>query len=149
MFGKDVEELQGDRANNLESLKGRKWDAVIDESASLSSAPDWVKLSSEVLKGSVDQYLFISTRSVYLDTARVPMGADAPVLTRENAPIASELQAAAQRGDLTTSLSSLAESYIHMLVNRLVRSAQRAHELVLYDLLARLYESQMARRGRS
>ena len=88
MFGKDVEELQGDRANNLEALKGRKWDAVIDESASLSSAPDWVKLSSEVLKDSVDQYLFISTRSVYLDTARVPMGADAPVLTRENAPIA-------------------------------------------------------------
>lgn len=87
MFGKDVEELKGDRANNLEALKGRKWDAVIDESASLSSAPDWVKLSSELLKDSTDQYLFISTRSVYLDTAKVPMNADAPVLTRENSPI--------------------------------------------------------------
>ena len=33
MFGKDVEELVGDRAANLDALKGRKWDAVIDESA--------------------------------------------------------------------------------------------------------------------
>ena len=32
-----------------------------------------------------------------------------------------------------------------MHVNRLIRSAQRAHELVLYDLLARLYESKLAR----
>jgi len=87
MFGKDVEELAGDRATNLEALKGRKWDAVIDESASLSSAPEWVKLSANLLKDSVDQYLFISTRSVYFDTSRVPMTADAPVLTLENAPI--------------------------------------------------------------
>ena len=35
MFGKDVEELTGDRrAGNLEALTGRRWDAVIDESAS-------------------------------------------------------------------------------------------------------------------
>src|SRR5688572_29642035 len=30
MFKGKVEELIGDRANNLESLKGKKWDAVID-----------------------------------------------------------------------------------------------------------------------
>ena len=88
MFGKDVEELAGDRANDLSALKGRRWDAVIDESASLSSAPEWVRLSADLLKDSTDQYLFISTRSVYLNTSRVPMTADAPVLTRENAPIA-------------------------------------------------------------
>lgn len=88
MFGKDVEELAGDRASNLEALKGRRWDAVIDESASRSDAPEWVRLSANLLKDSTDQYLFISTRSVYLDTSRVPMTADAPVLTRENAPIA-------------------------------------------------------------
>lgn len=87
LFGKDVEELSGDRASNVESLRGRKWDAVIDESASLSSAPEWVKLSADVLKDATDQYLFISTRSVYFDTSRVPMTADAPVLTLENAPI--------------------------------------------------------------
>lgn len=88
LFGKDVEELAGDRASDLSALKGRKWDAVIDESASLSSAPEWTKLSADLLKDNVDQYLFISTRSVYADVSRVPMTADAPVLTLENSPIA-------------------------------------------------------------
>lgn len=87
MFGKDVEELSGDRMTNLDALKGRKWDAVIDESASLSSAPEWVKLSANLLKDSTDQYLFVSTRSVYQDLSSVPMSAAAPVLTLENAPI--------------------------------------------------------------
>ena len=50
MFGKDVEELVGDRATDLTALKGKKWDAVIDESASLSSAPEWVKLSADLLR---------------------------------------------------------------------------------------------------
>jgi thiopeptide-type bacteriocin biosynthesis protein len=62
-----------------------------------------------------------------------------------NAPIIAELRAAEQRGALTLSVTELASSYIHMHVNRLIRSAQRAHELVLYDLLARLYESKVAR----
>ena len=61
---------------------------MIDESASLSSAPDWVKLSADVLKNSVDQYLFISTRSVYFELSRVPMSADAPTLTLQNSPVA-------------------------------------------------------------
>jgi 2'-hydroxyisoflavone reductase len=87
MFGKDVEELAGDRASNIDALKGRRWDAVIDESASMSTAPEWVKASAALLKDNVDQYLFISTRSVYADTSRVPMTADAPVLTRENSPL--------------------------------------------------------------
>jgi thiopeptide-type bacteriocin biosynthesis protein len=62
-----------------------------------------------------------------------------------NAPIVAELRAAEQRGALTHTLAELAPSYIHMHVNRLIRSAQRAHELVLYDLLVRLYESKVAR----
>jgi 2'-hydroxyisoflavone reductase len=87
MFGKDVEELAGDRAGNLDILKGRKWDAVIDESASTGDAPEWVKQSATVLRDSTDQYLFISTRAVYLDYTRVPMTAAAPVVTRENSPV--------------------------------------------------------------
>src|SRR5688572_23891727 len=82
MFKGKVEQLLGDRNNNLESLKGRKWDAVIDNSAARAQdAPEWLKLSAEVLKDSVEQYLFISTRSVYKDTSRVPMTAEAPTLT--------------------------------------------------------------------
>src|SRR5262249_13449152 len=63
----------------------------------------------------------------------------------DNAPIVAELRAAEQRGHLTLSVAELVPSYIHMHVNRMIRSAQRAHELVLYDLLVRLYESQTAR----
>jgi 2'-hydroxyisoflavone reductase len=87
MFGPGVEELVGDRETNLEALEGRRWDAVIDESASLSSAPEWVEKSATLLKDATDQYLFISTRSVYADLSRVPMTSDAPVLTRENSPV--------------------------------------------------------------
>ena len=47
MFGGDVEQLTGDRSNDLESLKRRTWDAVIDNSA---TNPDWVKLSAQLLK---------------------------------------------------------------------------------------------------
>lgn len=88
MFGTNVEELSGDRASNLEALKGRTWDAVIDESASMGpTAAAWVKASATLLKDNVGQYLFVSTRSVYADTSQVPMTADAPVLTIENSPL--------------------------------------------------------------
>ena len=89
MFGKDVEELAGDRAGDLSILKKGRWDAVIDESASLASAPEWVKNATAALRDRVEQYLFISTRSVYQDLSRVPMTKDAPVYTLENAPIAA------------------------------------------------------------
>ncbi len=88
MFGKNVEELVGDRATNLDALKGRTWDVVIDESASQGpTAEAWVRASAGLLKDSCDQYLFISTRSVYFDTSLVPMTANAPVITRENSPL--------------------------------------------------------------
>jgi 2'-hydroxyisoflavone reductase len=83
MFGSTVEELVGDRANNLDALRGRRWDIVIDESASQGpTAPDWVRSAATLLKDNVDQYVFISTRSVYANFTRVPMTADAPVITR-------------------------------------------------------------------
>jgi 2'-hydroxyisoflavone reductase len=82
-----VEELIGDRAvPNLEALRGRSWDAVIDNSASLSSAPAWVRDSATLLRDAVDQYLFISTRSVYRDLSMVPATVDAPLYSRESPP---------------------------------------------------------------
>jgi thiopeptide-type bacteriocin biosynthesis protein len=38
-------------------------------------------------------------------------------------------------------------SYLHMLLNRLLPTQPRLHELVLYDFLLRYYRSQQARRG--
>jgi thiopeptide-type bacteriocin biosynthesis protein len=58
---------------------------------------------------------------------------------------ASELRAAAQAGQLTADLPELALSLAHMHVNRMLRSAQRAQELVIYELLGRAYSSQAAR----
>jgi 2'-hydroxyisoflavone reductase len=58
-----VEELVGDREkNDYASLKGRKWDVVIDNP---TTVPFWVRDAAAVLKGNVGQYIFISTISVY------------------------------------------------------------------------------------
>ncbi|MBS0652386.1 MAG: SDR family oxidoreductase [Verrucomicrobia bacterium] len=59
-----VEQLHGDRDGNLESLKGRNWDAVIDTSGYL---PRVVRDSSEILAASAKHYTFISSISVYRD----------------------------------------------------------------------------------
>ena len=65
-------------------------------------------------------------------------------------PLAARLRALAAAGRLDVPLLELVPSYLHMHVNRMLRSAQRAQELVLYDLLTRLYEGRRARgrRGR-
>jgi thiopeptide-type bacteriocin biosynthesis protein len=65
--------------------------------------------------------------------------------SRELAPIVAELRRLETAGELTSSLAELAPSIIHMHVNRLIRSAQRAHELVLYDFLYQLHRSRAAR----
>lgn len=61
------------------------------------------------------------------------------------APLCAELRAREAAGRLNQSIADLAPSFIHMHVNRLIRSAGRAHELVLYDFLYQLHESRAAR----
>src|SRR4051794_26217714 len=78
-----VEKLIGDRTGDLKSLEGRQWDAVIDNS--VQTDPHWVTLTADLLKNSVRQYVFVSTRSVYSDLSRVPMTSEAPVFTEETA----------------------------------------------------------------
>jgi 2'-hydroxyisoflavone reductase len=57
-----VERITGDRNGEIDGLKDRKWDAVIDTSAYV---PRVVKLSAELLAPNVGQYLFVSSISVY------------------------------------------------------------------------------------
>jgi thiopeptide-type bacteriocin biosynthesis protein len=64
------------------------------------------------------------------------------------APVARDLRAAAEGGRLSVDICDLAMSLAHMHVNRMLRSAQRAQELVLYEMLGRAYSSQAARRSR-
>ena len=80
----NVEHLIGDRADDLKSLEGRHWDVVIDNSA---TDPTWVERSARLLAPRVKKYIFVSSRAVYFDTSRVPMTIEAPLFTRENAPV--------------------------------------------------------------
>ncbi|HZC29565.1 MAG TPA: thiopeptide-type bacteriocin biosynthesis protein, partial [Gaiellaceae bacterium] len=59
------------------------------------------------------------------------------------APVIERLRAREER--LCVSLDHLLWSYAHMHANRLLRGAHRAQELVLYDLLDRVYTSRLAR----
>jgi len=63
--------------------------------------------------------------------------------SRRLAPLVEHLRAREQR--LSVSLDDMLWSYAHMHANRLLRGAHRAQELVLYDLLARIYTSRLAR----
>jgi len=71
----------GDRDNDLEALRGGEWDAVIDNSASI---PRWVRQTAEVLKDSVDLYLFTSSLSVHADESKIGITEDDPVIKLED-----------------------------------------------------------------
>lgn len=69
--------LIGDRkTGNLEALRGHTWDAVIDVNAYF---PKEVEQALEVLGGNVKHYAFISTVSVYKETAH-PIDENSPVI---------------------------------------------------------------------
>ena len=57
-----IEQLIGDRNGQIDALKGRDWDAVIDNSA---YTPKQVKLTADLLKGHVRQYILISSVAAY------------------------------------------------------------------------------------
>ena len=59
--------------------------------------------------------------------------------------VEDKLEMLAQAGALQADMCELARSFIHMHINRLLRSAPRQNEGILYDLLFRLYDGQLAR----
>jgi 2'-hydroxyisoflavone reductase len=73
---KEAEQLIGDRNGQLDALKGRTWDVVIDNPTTL---PSWVRSAAQVLKGNVDRYVFISTTSVYSDNTMRGMDESGPL----------------------------------------------------------------------
>jgi len=71
-----VEELIGDRnTGDLKALEGREWDVCIDNPTTL---PFWVRDAGRVLHGKVQQYVFISTLSVYAEDDK-PADESAPL----------------------------------------------------------------------
>jgi 2'-hydroxyisoflavone reductase len=73
----NVEQIHGDRNSDLDKLNGRSWDACIDTCGYL---PQTVKALAEALKDSVNQYVFISSGSVYADVSRADYDEKTPVL---------------------------------------------------------------------
>jgi 2'-hydroxyisoflavone reductase len=61
-----VETLLGDRKGQLDALRGRKWDAVVDDTGYI---PKFVKMSAELLAPNVGYCLFISSISAYASFA--------------------------------------------------------------------------------
>lgn len=60
-------------------------------------------------------------------------------------PLAKEVLKICEEHPDSIHVNELIGSYIHMMMNRLFRSKQRIHELVLYDFLYRYYKSDIAR----
>jgi thiopeptide-type bacteriocin biosynthesis protein len=65
--------------------------------------------------------------------------------SRESTPIIQGLRSARTTGRLRSSVEAIALDYLHLFANRMLRSAQKSQELVLYDFLRRSYESAAAR----
>ncbi|MCV2350752.1 NAD-dependent epimerase/dehydratase family protein [Paucibacter sp. Y2R2-4] len=88
-----VEQIKGDRTQDLTPLRGRRWDAVFDGSCYLPSA---ARRSAELLGDAVEHYCLISTISVFPTLA---------ASTREDSPKAQltpEQIAAAEAMDVAT-----------------------------------------------
>lgn len=63
----EVEKLVGERDSKMVALQNRRWDAVIDTCGYI---PRVVRRSAELLANSAEQYIFISSMSVYADASQ-------------------------------------------------------------------------------
>lgn len=78
-----VETLIGDRKGQLDALRGRKWDAVVDDTGYI---PKFVKMSAQLLAPNVGYALFISSISAYASLAK-PNDEHSPTATLTNPDI--------------------------------------------------------------
>jgi len=86
-----VEKLVGDREDNLEALKNRKWDVVIDNSGRRTK---WTEDTAKLLVDNVDLYMYTSSISVYYPY----FGDD----FSENRKLVTAIPADAPEGDIRT-----------------------------------------------
>ena len=74
----ELESLFGDRDGKIETLSGREWDVVIDNSGYVTRH---VKLTADALKDRVGHYIFISSISAYADLTKPGIDEDYPLAT--------------------------------------------------------------------
>ncbi len=108
-----VEAIHGDRHSDLDKLRGRRWDAVVDTCGYLPRA---VRAAAETLSQSVERYVFISSLSVYADVSRPGVDETAPVATltgeqleEANAIDSSGQPSAVTYGEMYAGLKALCE----------------------------------------
>lgn len=84
LFSK-VEQLVGDREDNLEALKNRKWDMVIDNSGRKTK---WTEDTAKLLVDHVGYYMYTSSISVFYPFTGDDFSEDRPLVTAvpENTP---------------------------------------------------------------
>ena len=83
---------------------------------------------------------------------RDPLAPGVAALRRRSertAAVTANLRAEERAGRLSLPVLELAPSYLHMHANRMLRSAQRMHEVVLYDFLYRCCDSRASRQRMS
>ena len=80
-FAGEVERLVGNRDDDLDALRYRSWDAVIDTDGYV---PRHVRGPAELLSEYVGHYLFLSTCSVYRELGRKPVDESSALRTLED-----------------------------------------------------------------
>jgi 2'-hydroxyisoflavone reductase len=78
---REVEHLKGDRDGDLNPLRGRTWDVVVD---TCGYVPRIVKKSAELLGSSVEHYTFISSINAYGDLSKPGIDESSPVATLDD-----------------------------------------------------------------
>ena len=91
-----VEELIGDRENDLSALRGRSWDVLIDTSG---VEPRWVRRSSELLHAAVSRCVYVSSTAAYAKGGGLRRSEDSPIFTAstDEAKRYGEKKAASER----------------------------------------------------
>jgi 2'-hydroxyisoflavone reductase len=81
-----VEELHGDRSEpgGLDALNGRQWNVVIDNSG---NRVEWARDSAELLRDSVQRYIYISSTGVFLPYLRPDIDERVQPLLADDPPL--------------------------------------------------------------
>lgn len=78
-----VEHLVGDRNGDLEALRGRTWDVVIDNSG---QRVEWTRASATLLQHAVARYVYTSSTGVYYPYLTTDIRESVPPLLKDDPP---------------------------------------------------------------
>lgn len=85
----EVEQLIGDRVDNLSALEGKKWDVVIDNSGHKA---EWTKKTAELLKDNCGLYVYTSSTGVFFPYTTGEYKEDSKVLMEMPENVDEELK---------------------------------------------------------